>query len=148
MNFEEFLVKAKVATYASEGEANEKRLEDGAKELSFENGEYFYRDRYYGSNKFIGEEVVWKEGKVYWLMNYYGRIFENNNSKETYNFLKKAMRKVTKERPFRGPSELIEENWKYFDKSEGTIENFNGKEEIYFKGKKVYELIYHGGLLK
>jgi len=64
MELSKFLVKAKISTYASEGEANEIVLEDGAKELTFEDGEFKYRDRYYGFNPFVGEEIVWKNGKI------------------------------------------------------------------------------------
>lgn len=55
MELQDFLVKAKINTYASSGEGGEKKLEDGGRELIFENGEYKYRDRYFGFNPFIGE---------------------------------------------------------------------------------------------
>ena len=77
MELSKFLVKAKIATYASEGEANERVLEDGAKELTFEDGKLKYRDRYYGFNPFVGEEIVWKapaEPKVLGLSNYTGNL--------------------------------------------------------------------------
>jgi len=61
MRLSEFLVKAKIATYASEGEASEIVLEDGAKELTFEDGKFKYRDRYYGFNPFVGEEIATSE---------------------------------------------------------------------------------------
>lgn len=47
MELGKFLIKAKIATYPSVGEVYEMALEDGAKELTFEDGKFKYRDRYY-----------------------------------------------------------------------------------------------------
>jgi hypothetical protein len=62
--FKKFLVKAKVNTYATDGENNEKILPDGTKKLEFKEGDFLYRDRYFGLNPFIGEEIVFYNGKV------------------------------------------------------------------------------------
>lgn len=66
-----FLVKAKISTYASGGEEEEKVYSDGSKVFEFEEKEFKYRDRYFGYNPFIGEEIVWQNKKVVWGMNYY-----------------------------------------------------------------------------
>ena len=88
MDLNNFLVKAKVYTYASEGEVNERILDDRSKELIFEQDEFKYRDRYFGFNPFIGEEVVWKNNKIIWSMNYYGKIISDIvPPKEVYKFL-------------------------------------------------------------
>ena len=57
-----FLVRAKKATYASKQESAKVLLVDGGKELVFEEGGIKYRDRYYGFNPFIGEEILFKKG--------------------------------------------------------------------------------------
>lgn len=145
MELSEFLVRAKINTYASSGEGGERRLEDGSKELVYEEDDWKYRDRYFGFNPFVGEEVVWKNGKAIWAMNYYGRITAKNVPvEEVYEFLKKAMKHVKEDRPFRGPAEFREENFKYVDQSEGTIDDFAGIETIYSEDSKVHELKYHG----
>ena len=59
MKLEEFLVRAKQNTYASAGE-EEDILTDGSKELLYEEGDFKYRDRYFGSKTFAGEEIIWK----------------------------------------------------------------------------------------
>lgn len=59
-----FLVRAKINTYASSGEDGEVVLEDGSRELSYKSGKWKYRDRHFGLNPFIGEEVVWMNGKI------------------------------------------------------------------------------------
>ena len=82
-------------------------------------------------------------------MNFYGSVDENKvSAKEVYEFLKKAMSLVKEDRPFRGPSEFKDDGWKYTDGSEGTIENFKGKEKIYYQEELVYELDYQGGMIK
>ena len=148
MELKDFLVKAKVGTYASDGEGKEKILEDGSKELIYESGEWRYCDRYFGFNPFIGEEIVWLNNEAVWGMNYYGRILSDEvNAKLLYKFLRNAMRLVEAERPFRGPTEFQEKEWDYKDESHGTVDNFEGTETIYFREEKVYELKYHGGLI-
>lgn len=148
MTLQEFLVKAKANTYASIGENGEKNLEDGSKELVYKEGEWKYRDRYFGSNRFIGEEVVWQNGEIIWAMNYYGGITTSKVSvKNVYEFLKKALKQVKKDRPFRGPLEFIEGDWAYYDKSDGMIDCFDGCERILYKKEPVYELKYCGGVV-
>ena len=146
MELSKFLVKAKIATYASEGESNERVLEDGAKELTFEDGEFKYRDRYYGFNPFVGEEIVWKEDKIVWSMNYFGKILSDVvSAKEVYKFLQSAMRQVKEDRLFRGPNNFKSGDFEYFDKSTSDVHNFTGVERILFKGQEIYRLNYHGG---
>jgi hypothetical protein len=146
MPLSNFLVKAKTNTYASNGEGGERTLEDGAKELIYEQDEYKYRDRYFGSNFFIGEEIVWQNGKAVWGMNYYGKIVSDKvDNDRLYPFLKKALMLVKTDRPFRGPDDFSDGDWKYHDESNGTVDKFDGTETIYFKKEKVFELKYHGG---
>jgi hypothetical protein len=146
MKLNEFLVKAKLQGYPT-GEAE--KLETGAKVLSYQNGEYVYKDTYFGFDPFIGEEVVFYQGKFIWGMNYYGKVVSDKvSAKEVYEFLKKAMQLVKEDRPFRGPSNFKEDDWEYIDEFKGTIENFKGNERIYYQQELVYELDYQGGLIK
>lgn len=148
MKLNEFLVKAKIATYATEGEKNETILEDGAKELTYQEFKFKYRDRYYGFNPLIGQEIVWQNDRIIWSMNYYGRVTsESFPARKVYTFLKKAMRMIKEDRPFRGPTIFKINDLEYMDESTGDINNFSGTERILFKGKEVYRLIYHGGSL-
>lgn len=147
MELNEFLVKAKNGTYASNGES--KKLTDGCLELTYSAGEFSYRDRYFGFDPFVGQEIVFKDGKAIWSMNYYGRTVDKKfPAGEIYAFLQKAMRQVTLERPFRGPSIFAEGDFMYNDESSGTLEAFSGVERILFNRHKVYTLKYHGGTIK
>ena len=76
MNVEElnaFIVRAKAATYVGDGEPVSP-CRQGSHDLRFEDGPWTYHDSYFGGSDFIGEEVVYFEGKPVWAMNYYGRI--------------------------------------------------------------------------
>ncbi|MDP3956840.1 MAG: DUF5680 domain-containing protein [bacterium] len=146
MKLEEFLVKAKINTYAGNGEGNERKLDDGSKELRYKKGKWRYRDRYFGFNPFGGEEIVLQDGKIIWLMNYHGRIVSKNVlTEDVYVFLKKALSLVRKNKPFRGPDKFQEGAWRYSNRNSGSIYHFFGTEHIYFHAKKIYELKYHGG---
>jgi hypothetical protein len=149
VSLEQFLVKAKLNAYAGEGEGGEGVLPDGSKEFTFEEGDFSYRDRYFGWNPFVGEEVVWEGNQVVWSMNYYGRVIDDVvPAAEVYSFLQRAMNQVKTDRPFRGPSSLNEGEFEYRDESHGTIDQFTGIERIFYRGREIYRLNYHGGSVK
>lgn len=144
MEFKEFLIKAKKNTYASDD--SQEAFVEGARELTFEEGDFVYKDKYFGIDPFSGEEIVWQADIPVWSMNYYGKIISSSVlSKDVYPFLRKAMGKVDEESIFRGPSKFVEGDFTYENKSTGDIDLFKGEESIFFKGEKVYLLVYHGG---
>ena len=148
MDLKNFLVKAKINTYASAGEGGEKVLEDGGREFVYKESKWVYRDKYFGFSPFVGQEVVWENNVITWGMNYYGCIISSNvDSKQLYHFLMQSLRLVSSERPFRGPDKFQKEEWVYVNESQGNTDNFNGIETIFLKNKKVYELRYHGGVI-
>lgn len=146
MNISEFLVRAKKATYAGGGDDAGALLPDGARELSYVEKEMRYRDRYYGWDPFAGEEVVTENGKVVWLMNYYGRCLPDGvTPSQVYVFLSKALSEVTEEAPYRGPEEYEEDGFTYTCCINGGFQSFRGAEKILYRGKDVYWLLFHGG---
>ena len=147
MEFKQFLIKAKANSHAS-GRA-EVTLADGSKELTFAENEFKYRDRYFGFNPFIGEEIIWRADKVIWGMNFYGRVLnEVVPAHQVYKFLLQALRQVKEERPFRGPDLFKDQDFEYRNESQGTVEGFVGIERIFYRGQEVYRLDYHGGVAK
>ena len=148
MELNNFLVEAKVNTYASNGESGETKLADGSKEFRFEKEGFKYRDRYFGSRTFIGEEIVFQNEEPIWSMNYYGGVVSGVESSSAYEFLKEALQKVSLEKPFRGPDNFKKNDWEYMNRPEGSIEKFIGEETISFKGKVIYKLNYRGGVIK
>ena len=146
-NLNKFLAKAKIATYAGDGRS--KNLEDGSKELTYEEKEFSYKDRYFGFDPFIGEEVVFQNKKPIWSMNYYGFLTSSAlSAKQVYEFLKKALRQVKENQPYRGPENYKEKDLEYANQVTGTINAFIGTEKIKYKRKEIYKLDYHGGLIK
>jgi len=142
----QFIVKAKRNTYAGEGEGL--RGPDESKNLQFTDGDYVYRDKYFGSEKFGGEEVVWFKEKPLWLMNYYGGIEKKIvDSERVFDFLRKALLQASSDKPFRGPCFYKEGDFEYVGSSTGDIKCFKGKEEITYQREIVHRLEYAGGII-
>ena len=134
MNLREFLVEAKINTYASKGESEETKLADGSKLLEFKKGEFRYVDKYIGSESFSGEELVYQNNELIWNMKYEGGLVSNTlPSSQVYEFLKQALQKVTTEKPFRGPDNFKENDLEYVNEVKGTVEKFKGEESISYK---------------
>ncbi|MBI2105609.1 hypothetical protein HYT56_02095 [Candidatus Woesearchaeota archaeon] len=132
-----FLVDAKRTCYAGEGE--EEVMEDGSKKLRFDDGRLFYEDNYSGFYHAPGTEIVrWgnNKGQRIWQMSYSGGMetkFWGNRrtAKDTFAFLKKALSKVSIERPFRGPEPTFKaDGFLYVARTEGDITRFKGCEAI------------------
>jgi len=83
-----------------------------------------------------------------WGMNYYGKITsETIPAKQIYQFLQETLKKITEDKPFRGPDNFKQGDFEYFNKVEGTLEDFKGNEKIFYKEQLVYKLNYNGGLI-
>jgi len=148
MTLNQFLVKAKINTYAAAGEERERQLGDGGRELLFTEGDWKYRDRYFGSHTFIGQELVWKNEKLLWGMNYYGRVMSKIiDAEQIYTFLRDALKNVEERKPFRGPTSFKNKEWTYANEIAGATRSFRGHELIVYKNHQVFELHYHGGLI-
>jgi hypothetical protein len=148
MDLLSFLIEAKKNTYASL-RVTDKVNKDGAKELIYENYPYKYKDRYYGYNPFIGQEVVFENDNFVWGMNYYGSISTIEIKEiEVYSFLKSSLVQVEKRFPFRGPNYFKKQDFEYFSDTKGSIEGFIGEEYIDYKGGTIYKCFYHGGTIR
>jgi hypothetical protein len=139
----EFLVKAKKKGYAA-GEIPEKDSA-GSYTSTFEDGELRLNDNWFGGEPFGGREVVFWNGKPYWMMVYYGSDLQL--AEKTIEVLQKALSALPDDFPARGPKELVEGEYRYENKRKGNIENFSGEETIFFQDKKVYSAMYAGGLV-
>jgi len=145
----DFIVHAKAATYVGNGQQTPaSRL--GSHDLVFEDGTWSYRDSYFGGRDFIGEEVVFLDGKPVWAMNYYGRILDASliSPQQTGQVIKASLSKMYIEGRFLGGFEHQYNQFSYLDTNEGDVTSFRGRETIQREGVVVYELVYHGGLIK
>ncbi|MFC2053803.1 DUF5680 domain-containing protein [Chloroflexota bacterium] len=143
----DFIIKAKISGYASGGEGQERKFDDGSLGFVFVADGYKFQDRYYGFNPFSGTEHVYDgDDSLIWRMNYYGKVFHTRSDpKDIFSFLREAMSSITPAYPFRGPAKLEKGNLLYQNKQNGTLDSFNGVESIYDGDDKVYYLHYHGG---
>lgn len=146
VQFVKFLIKAKQNTYAGSGVFSQ-ASRTASKDLAFRDGEWSYLDSYLGDFHFIGEEAVWYSQQPVWGMNYYGRMLVEKIPPGFGEFLKSALLQVPSEIPFRGPEELIGPDYTYTCSVEGNLECFRGREFITMKGKRIYQLYFHGGEL-
>jgi hypothetical protein len=145
----EFIVRAKAATYIGDGEQTKSsRLE--SRDLTYEEGKFSYLDSYFGAVDFIGEEVVYYENQPVWAMNYYGRVIQLDkiSGAEVGKILKVSLSKMYQEGRFLGGFEHTVDDCKYTDTSQGELGAFTGKEWITRDEVVVYELVYHGGMIK
>jgi len=154
-----FLVKAKKNTYTimNSNKIKPERLKFN--EIIYKENDFTYRDSYYGFFFAPGQEIVRYKMIPIWTMAYSGGMLKkyhpnkkNDNTKiefatEVFSFLKKVLLKVNVKLPYRGPINLIIGDWIYKNKVKGTIEDFHGKEVIYFKNKIVFQQYYIGGLI-
>ena len=68
-------------------------------------------------------------------------------SRETFTFLRHALKECSVEQPLRGPKEFRESDWLYATSWGYNLENFRGEEKIW-KGKDhVYTCRYMGGVV-
>ncbi len=145
----DFIVRAKAATYIGSGKES-RSSRPGSHDLEFHDGEFKYLDSYFGGADFIGEEVVYFEEKPVWAMNYYGRILqpERISAEETGKILKNSLSQLYLENRFLGGYKFVYGRDTYFDTNKGNLEVFSGEEWIERDDRRVYELTYHGGLIK
>ncbi|REJ25220.1 MAG: hypothetical protein C6P37_14945 [Caldibacillus debilis] len=150
--FVDFLIRAKKATYAAQGDdASTPPLLAGSRQLEYREGDYFYRDIYFGMGFFAGQEVVYIKDKPVWSMCYAGGVekgLEHRLAKAVYAFLRKALRNAGHEQPYRGPVRFAEGEWIYRNGFSGGLEWFAGEETIALSGKTVYRLHYSGGFIR
>jgi len=151
--FVDFLLRAKRATYAGQGdEATVTPLVPGSKQLEYRDGDYLYRDIYLGVSYFVGQEVVSQHGQAVWSMSYAGGVTPESRGRvdprAVYVFLRQALQHGSKAEPYRGPATFSHESLTYTSSSGGSLEAFWGVEEIVRHGARVYECRYAGGALR
>jgi hypothetical protein len=145
-----FIVQAKAATYVGDGKKIPS-CRPGSHDLEFHEGPFSYLDSYFGGTDFLGQEVVYYKDKPVWAMNYYGRILEPEliTAAEAGKVIKESLSKMySDEGRFLSGYEHSTSDMQYVDTSQGDASSFTGKEWIVRENARVYELDYHGGLIK
>jgi hypothetical protein len=144
-----FVVKAKANSYIGQAQKS-LSYRPLSHDIQFHEGPFSYMDSYFGGTDFLGQEVVYFEGKPVWAMNYYGRIImpERFTAEKAGKIIMESLGKLYQEGRFLGGYENETPIGKYVDTNEGDVSNFKGYEWIEVHDEKVYELVYHGGLVK
>ena len=143
----DFIVEAKKNTYACADSFNAARVASSrlrSKDLAYEAGDFKYWDTYVGGSYFSGTEVVWHKEVPVWSMNYAGRLL----SGQLDNFLMDALAQVNVEMPYRGPVFYRDGKYTYVNSVSGKLDWFQGAEKIYYDDEMIYELFYHGGMVR
>jgi hypothetical protein len=143
-----FIVKAKAATYVGSGEPV-RSSRPGSHDLRYSEGAWAYLDSYFGGQDFIGEEVVWLEGRPVWAMNYYGFILDTAkiSPAEAGQVIKASLAEMYRQGRFLGDFVYQYGDFYYEDTNTGDATRFTGLEKISRGGSLVYSLHYHGGLI-
>lgn len=141
-----FIVQAKTNTYATGEATNAQSSRLGTKDFLYEEGNYKYLDSYAGGLDFAGQELVWEDEKAIWAMNYYGTTF--NNIEGFPDFLFESLMLVTKANPYRGPEQHTNGQFEYICSWSGEINRFSGEEKILSRGEVIYQLSFHGGIIR
>jgi len=142
----QFLIKANRNGYGNE---TTKQIDepDSSHTITYSEGDWQFHDNFFGGEPFGGREVISLNKRPVWMMVYYGVASEISISKQIYSFLKKALVNFTDDKPYRGPTELKEGDWKYQNDVVGEFTNFSGIESITLRGNEVYQAKYQGGLI-
>ena len=144
-----FIVRAKAASYVGAGrKLLPYRL--GSHDLQYMEGDWAYHDSYLGENDFIGEEAVYYRGRVVWAMNYFGRILRPDRitSAQAGQIIQQSLSHMYEEGRFLGGFKYPVGEFTYIDTNTGDMTFFTGREFITRDNEIVYELVYHGGIIK
>ena len=148
----DFLYNANIHGYAGGGFTFDPPQRPGFDELEYRSGDWLYHDSYSGHYFAPGQETVYYKDVPVWAMSYAGGMkFEYHGNKdftrESIEFLKKALLAMTREKPFRGPELYTQGDWRYLSSIVGGIKDFTGNEKIYYKEKLVFEQNFIGGVI-
>jgi len=143
-----FIVRAKTVTYVGSGKPVPGcRL--NSHDLEFVEGDFTYRDSYFGGQNFLGEEAVWHKGQPVWGENYFGEVVRTDliDAAGAGQMIKRSLTAMYGEGRFLGGYQLVCEDLVYTDENTGSLTSFSGREVIHRGEVLVYQLYYHGGVI-
>ncbi|MHB1441088.1 MAG: DUF5680 domain-containing protein [Cuniculiplasma sp.] len=147
-DFAEFLYNAKKKAYSS-GIAYAPGRIRGTKEFSFSEGNLKYLDIYSGSLFFLGQELLFEKEIPQWGMVYSGGLIDDSfSTKEVYDFLREALKKMPEDLPLRGNEFFSNSRFIYKNSTDGDLAQFIGYETIEHGENIIYELHYSGGFIE
>ncbi len=144
-----FILHAKAATYIGSG-AQSPSTRPASHDLRFSAGNFAYIDSYFGGSDFLGEEIVYFAGLPVWGENYYGRLLHPDliQADQVGQILKEGLSRMYATGRFLGGWQHTTPLGVYTDASQGDLTAFTGVEWVERHGLRLYELNYHGGLIR
>lgn len=146
-SLKQFLFDLNQAGYGSGEEKKWIKELDGSTTIPYEKGDWKSHDNFFGGEPYGGRTIVFYKDKPVWMMVYYGFVEKGVKTDLVYGILKKALMKMPKEAPFRGPKEFKERGLSYINKWSGDVRNYSGEEKIFLDKKMIYKANYIGGLV-
>lgn len=143
----QFLYDANQAGYGSGEEKQWIKESDGSTSIPYQKGDWQSHDNFFGGEPYGGRIIVSYKNKPVWMMVYYGFVKEDIKPDLVYIILKKALLKMPKEAPFRGPKKFENNGLRYSNNWIGNVENYSGEEQIFQAEKLIYKANYMGGLI-
>lgn len=145
----DFILAAKATTYVGDGQSAPSSR-PASHDLAYQAGDFQYLDSYFGGSDFIGQEIVFYLGSPVWGMNYYGVLREPEviTAAEVGKMIKDSLSLMYHEGRFLGGWQHSQGELTYHDMSQGDLTHFSGREWIEKDGRGLYQLVYHGGMIK
>lgn len=147
-DFISFLINAKINTWAGEGKKDRKK--DYSRNYYYNEGDFEYKDQYFGNLMDGGREIVFFKNRPIWIMCYHGGVLREYNVQSTgiFTFLRKALSSSPIEFPVRGPASFTNREYIYKNSYSGDLYFFYGTEIIFCRKVKVYRRTYVGGEIR
>lgn len=147
-SLKKFLKESGKVDYANSDPKNWKKEKDGSSTIYYESGEWSSHDNFFGGEPYGGRTVVHYKGIPIWMFIYYGSVEPQvKNIQEVYDFLKSALNADPENKTFRGPKLYVRKKYKYVNTWKGSVEKFEGEEQIYQGKTIIYGANYMGGLV-
>jgi len=148
-DLEAFIVRAKMATYMGSG-IPVPSSRPGSHDFGYAEPPFTYLDSYVGGSDILGEELVSHNGVPVWSTNYDGRVLRPDliDATRVGAVVKESLSRMYRQGRFLGGWEHEAGGDVYANTSEGDVTHFTGHEWITRDGVRVYELVYHGGLVR
>jgi hypothetical protein len=147
---EAFIVEAKANCYIGRAPKNDLSCRDGSHDLSFKKADFSYLDSYFGGTDFIGQEIIWHHGIPIWGMNCFGKILHDEllDAETAGRIITTSLQNLYRQGRFLGGFSHEIEGYRYHDQTEGSYRRFSGIEIISRDELSVYQLDYHGGMIR
>lgn len=144
-DLKQFLYQANTNGYGS-ADVSRQDMPSGEHIITFIDGEFEFRDVYYGGEPYAGQEVIFSSRKAVWAMQYRGSIVAGQDFESIYVFLGRALTNTELGLP-RAIDGFSDGLFTYTIAMDGDLADFSAEEAIIKDGIVVYTAKFLGGLV-